>query len=43
MLCMLNSKTSKTLSREGHYGKKSYVSETVIEIFRGKRLAAAAL
>ena len=47
-ICMLNSKMSKTLSREVHSGKKSYVSETVTEICGGKfticfRLAAAAL
>ena len=32
----VNSKVSKTLSREGHFGKKSCVSETVIEICRKK-------
>ena len=40
---------SKTLSREGHSGKKDYVSETVIEICGTKihkfffRLAAATI
>ena len=33
---MSNIKMSKTLYREGYSGKKSFVSETVIEICGGK-------